>query len=99
MDFVEAYHQLPVVTRTYVTLCVLTTAACSLEVRLIQLYLEKFKYFGQSSASTVAHTIFFTSIVNAVDHSFQYLFQLPHDYSRKRAMADRHQLLLLWQPR
>lgn len=27
-----SFHQLPPVTRTYVTLCILTTAACALEV-------------------------------------------------------------------
>lgn len=34
MDVVEAYNQLPVVTRYYVTLCVVTTAACALDVRI-----------------------------------------------------------------
>lgn len=32
MDFWELYYQMPVVTRTYVTLCVVTTAACALDV-------------------------------------------------------------------
>lgn len=32
MDVAEWYRALPVVTRTYVTLCVATTAACALDV-------------------------------------------------------------------
>jgi hypothetical protein len=32
MDVMDAYKQLPVVTRSYVTLCVVTTAACALDV-------------------------------------------------------------------
>lgn len=33
MDAAEWYRQLPVITRTYVTLCVATTALCALDVR------------------------------------------------------------------
>lgn len=32
MDVTEWYKQLPVITRGYVTLCVLTTAGCALDV-------------------------------------------------------------------
>lgn len=35
MDFAEAYRSLPIVTRTYVTLCVLATVACALDVSVV----------------------------------------------------------------
>ncbi len=91
-DVVNRYKELPVITRGYVTLCLITTAACTLEVggRTHKQLLTNPAFAMQPN------TIWSCPLVSADHIPFQHLFQRQVDLEEDGAVAAAVQLLLFW---
>lgn len=81
MDVVDGYSSLPVVTRVYVTLVVITSVLCALDVRT---YIPV--------AKNDAHIVYTT----AGDLSILLVFQLKTNRIQARVLAIVDKLFILW---
>ena len=75
VDITRLYSDIPVVTRTYLTLCVLTTLACYMElISPLKLYFNTHLIFKKYQIWRLLTNFFFFFIIIWIGFIFSYVF-------------------------